>query len=34
MPHKKSGPTRMVVDSNALQSPMLRDYLCLISANR
>ena len=27
MPYKKSGPTRMVVDSNALQSPMLRDYL-------
>src|SRR5260370_13422888 len=27
MPHKHSGPTRMVVDSNALQSPMLRDYL-------
>ena len=27
MPHKRSGPTRMVVDSNALQSPLLRDYL-------
>jgi hypothetical protein len=27
MPQKKSGPTRKVVDSNALQSPLLRDYL-------
>jgi hypothetical protein len=27
MPHKQSGPKRMVVDSNALQSPQLRDYL-------
>jgi hypothetical protein len=27
MPHKQSGPTRMVVDSNALQSPQLQDYL-------
>src|SRR5260370_33056311 len=27
MPHKESGPTRRVVASNALQSPLLRDYL-------
>jgi hypothetical protein len=27
MPHIQSGPTRKVVDSNALQSPLLRDYL-------
>src|SRR5208283_5895624 len=34
MPDKRSGPTRMVVDSNALQSPVLRDYLSKSIDNR